>query len=162
MSIEVSAIVLAWIAIILLGFAMSGLLRQVRFLTHQAGKRVERFPLVGEHVAPVDSRSWSAPTVLVFARGDCEVCERRLAEVDALAQSESEVRFVAIFADYPNGFTGSRIDVVRNDEAAFSRFKVPVVPFGVVVGSGGLVVDAGPLGSTEAVERLLARARSSK
>jgi thiol-disulfide isomerase/thioredoxin len=161
-SFQTTALILAWVAIALLGLALSGLLRQLNSLT--SAQEIQRFsvgPTVGEPAPPLDGAAdWAKrPRVLLFARTGCPGCSEVLPEFAALAQSNEGIDFVSVFPDNAGGYSSPHVRVLTEQPGAFDRYLIPVTPFGVTVDADGVVRDGEPLGSAIALRHLVARAR---
>jgi hypothetical protein len=161
MSFHSSAIVLAWLAILILAFAMAGLLQQVRRLSAGRSTQATMGLRSGMQAPPLRQDAQPLPevnTVVLFLEPGCEVCERNLRRAEDLAEeNEGDLHVVAIFPASADGFRPRRVEFVEHGSEAFSRYQVPLTPFGVAVDRSGRVVQAMPLGSEEALEELVAR-----
>jgi len=161
-----SSLVLAWIAIVILALAMSGLLRQIRALTKQVREtRTRSSPLVGK-VAPAvgDVPLDDEVAILVFASSNCDVCMDRLAELDSIVSADHSrrVRMLSLFSGSVNGLNFDAIEVMGEQQKAFEQFMVPITPYGVVINRRGVVSHAQPVGSEGAVHELIRRAKESQ
>jgi hypothetical protein len=162
MSVQTTALILAWVAIGLLGLAMSGLVRQIHALA--AGQRVAGFalgPAIGSPAPELggNGKVWTRPTALLFVDDNCPSCAELLPEFATLAESTNGAGFAAVFPGSATGFTSSVVQALEGQEAAFERFRIPATPFGVVVGADGLVVAAEPIGSAAALRALVERVK---
>jgi len=161
MSIYTSALVLAWVAIAVLAFAMAGLLRQVHALT-ASRTPVPGLGLSAGEAAPSWSESGGPPardTVALFVDIGCGSCERVLRAADRLAaEQDGRLDFIAFFRGEANGFSPSRLEVVADARSVFDRYKVPVTPFAVIVDNRGRVAEATALGSESALGDLVGKA----
>jgi hypothetical protein len=166
MTFQTTALILAWIAIILLGFAMSGLLHQLQVLTAAVGGgRTTAGPALGLPAPMLDGlggeAGWRAPTIVLFLESGCKTCRDVLNELPALAGAhESGVDFAVVFGDA--GFADAedeRIRLLPNQPKAFADFEVPLTPFAVLVDGNGLVVAREPLGSREALRQFVGSMR---
>jgi thiol-disulfide isomerase/thioredoxin len=161
MTFEASAIILAWVAILLLAFAMSGLLRQVHslFALLQGGQTAVG-PALGSRAPRLDGldgeAGWLQPTILIFADSNCPSCERILSELPDLAEAHSgSLQFAAVFAKDSNGFTHPHILVLTRESTAFSDFRVTATPFAVAVTTNGRIAGTGLVGSITALEQFI-------
>lgn len=161
MTLQTSALILAWAAIALLGLALSGLLRQIRLLQLQQARPDRRpdfhaGPVIGTAAPELRTgATWAKRTVLLFVDHGCTSCERLFPIVESLAEPSDHVDFKIIFPGSPNGFQTSRAEVLADQEAAFGAFNIPATPYGIVVNSQGVVVAASPLGSEAALREFL-------
>lgn len=162
MSVQGSALILAWVAIAMLALAMAGLLRQVRALTAQVSQPVVRaFALTGTSAPEFQGTTlqWDRPTLLLFVTSECRVCQERLRELESLAEQDGELAYVAVFPGPADDLRSRRVQVLQNQSAAFGRFSIPVTPFGVVVTPGGVVSHAVAVGSSSALHDLMGTAK---
>jgi hypothetical protein len=161
MDFLVSAVVLAWVAIIILTLAMAGLLRQVRLLStprptnaHFGPARRSKAPTL----RPDNDPSFGHDTVILFLDAGCDSCDRRLALADDLAtRPAADVRFVAVFrAGRAEGVHGDNVALIEHGAALFDEYAVPLTPLGVAITKDRVVVQTAPLGSDAALHGLVA------
>jgi hypothetical protein len=152
-----AALALAWIAIILLAFAMAALLRQQKLggtTTHSV------FNLglgVGQR-SPLDVRGSGTGQFIFLATTDCITCQQVMPEFGRLATDDTtDVEYVALLPiadrDWAQAYAAElgvtqRVRIEANPHA-FEAFNPRLVPAIVAVGPTGIVVDAQPAGSTE-------------
>lgn len=169
MSFEVGALLLAWVAILILALALSGLVRQVRAMSLQprvvriepngaAGKRLSVSPsALADYRGVADDRR---PGILLFVTSNCKPCQARLRDLESIAAEVSgTVSITALFRQTANGYRSSHVTILENQEEVFGRVPVPLTPFGVVLASDGLVTHARPVGSRADVLELVQAAR---
>lgn len=144
MDLTTSLLVLAWIAIALLAFAVAGLLGQVRDLRSSGTSIAPVGPAVGMPAPPIAGVPYEKRAILIFADEGCPTCEVILPEVVALARTASE-QFVALFKETAKPLQG--VLTLSDQEEAFSAFDVRLTPFAVAIDPMGNVVRAAPLGS---------------
>jgi thiol-disulfide isomerase/thioredoxin len=159
MSFQTSAIVLAWVAIAILAFALSGLLRQLHLIraTLDPQRRVTLGPPRGIVAPPVDGAGrdgWRRPTVLLFMDSGCQTCQAIQTELEELS-ARDDVDFVAVFAGEADGHVPERVTLVTGEPDAFKQFNVSFTPFAVAVDSDGRVAAAQPLGSVDSLREFL-------
>jgi hypothetical protein len=162
MSVQASALILAWIAIAMLALAMSGLLRQVRALSAQTTQRPVRAAALTGAPAPEfegTTLQWDRPTLLLFVTSDCRVCKERLRELELFSEQDGELSYVAVFPGPADDLPSQRVQVLQDQSAAFRRLSIPVTPFGVVVTPGGVVSHAAAVGSSLALHELTGTAK---
>jgi hypothetical protein len=161
MTFQTSALILSWLAILLLALVVSGLVRQVHALAGGAARRPEPVGLPAGAPAPGLGRlALDRPglLVLLFLSVDCRTCGEVLDEAarDAVGSG------VAIHALYagpaPSGALGRPVAVHGEQADLFERYDAIVTPFAVVVDQGGRVVQSAPLGSAAAFRALLEQA----
>ncbi len=154
-----SFVILAWAAILLLGLAVSGLIRQV----HLLGRAVAQLnspvtyasTLVGEVAPPLTDQPGQAPIsgprVVLFMDSDCEACARVLPELLDLSRRLTTLSLTVVSKDdgaSVNGATES-IGVFSNSPRAFDRYRVVMTPFAVFIDGESRIRTARPVGSPE-------------
>lgn len=164
MSFEATALVLAWVAILVLALALSGLIRQVRAMSLRP--RMVSLPsenTVGTTLSfngSLISNGETSTTVLMFVTAGCKTCDARLGDLEKAADIESQnISIAAVFPHAANGTRRTRIKVLEHQEHVFDQMRIPVTPFGVVLSKDGVVTHAAPVGSSEALGQLLQAAR---
>lgn len=148
MSFQNSALLLSWVAILLLALVVAGLVRQVHALSRGA-PRPAGLGLAPGTPAPAFDRL--GPGLLLFLDRDCGVC------ADVLAAAGSpEPPLHAIFAGPPpDGASRPGVRVLTGEQdGLFADYRVPATPFAVLVGADGRVRAAEPVGSPEALHEL--------
>lgn len=161
MSFLTSAVVLAWVTIAALAFAMSGLLRQIRILTAVVAPSGPRLgPALGSVAPPLtpgrDGEQARDMSLLVFVDDGCQSCNavlERMAVIDG--QLPSIGRRVAIFEGNATGFNKPGIETVWSAKKAFQAFRIPVTPYAVAVSAEGRIVAADAVGSAAAFDGFL-------
>lgn len=153
MSVLIVAVVLAWIAILLLGLAVGGLLAQVRTLEARLGQRslgppdvvVPRLSDTDPHATP--SGAFSA----VFVDSSCDVCRHAVpqlvAELDGGTLLIVTDEISAAWQPLPPG--------VRTliDPQAAERSGVPALPWFAAVDASGSTIESFVLGNPHAIKR---------
>lgn len=164
MDFATSALILAWVAILVLAFAMAGLLRQVRVLSASPLTREQAGLPVGAPAPPLrsgDAGGRRGGTIALFLDKACDACTRRFALAEELvAGATGSLHVLALFPEDAGGLHGRRLEVVEHAEEAFTLYKVPATPFGVVIGDDGRIAHAAPLGSDQMLELLITNARN--
>jgi hypothetical protein len=160
MSFQTSALLLAWVAIAVLAFALSGLLRQLHLIRTALDpqRRVTLGPprgIVAPAIDGVGRDGWHRPTVLLFMDTDCTTCRTIQAELGGLADRE-DLDFVAVFAGDADGQIPERVQLVTAEPEAFRRFNVSYTPFAVALDQDGRVAAGQPLGSVDSLREFLA------
>lgn len=164
-SVWIVSYVLLWLAVLVLGFSVVALLRQVGVLhlrvapmgVHFAGEGPELdmpAPPVGrlgpggdgadtqEGFGPALDYAHAEHTVLVFTTPTCEICQTLEPDLIRLDRAYDDVRFAFIdHADHPE---------------IFGRFKVRSTPYLVAVDRHGLVRSRGVANTIDQVEEMLA------
>ena len=160
MSFQATALVLSWAALLLLGLAMSGLVRQVRLLTETVFQGGNPYSYLVGKIARVEPLRPSAGSrALLFVSAECEVCTDRLKRLDSIAATQPDVDFAAVFSGPLNGFRTDLFDLVPEQKSLFDELKIPITPFGVLTDAQGVISFAAPIGSDEALDSLVAKAR---
>lgn len=172
MSFEASALVLCWVAIVLLALVVSGLVRQVHALsTGRVRVQPADLGLRAGSAAPELGRlvpGGRGPALLLFLNQGCGACDEALGHLDALAAGDA-LHGVAVRAVFPTAGTeparrhlarwgaDGDLDValLEREAALFERYKVAVTPFGVAVDEAGLVLRSEPIDSGDSLRRLL-------
>jgi hypothetical protein len=162
MSFQTSALLLTWIAILILAFALSGLLRQLHLirLALDPQRRVTLGPARGIQAPPVDgvgTAGWTRPTVLLFMAADCPVCSAIQDELESVAADGLEL--VAVFAGEAEGTFPDGIEIVAGDPEAFRKFNISFTPFAVAVDGDGRVAASQPLGSIRSLHEFVSLQR---
>lgn len=147
MSFQNSALLLSWVAILLLALVVAGLVRQVHALG-QGASRPAGLSLAPGAPAPAFDRL--GPGLLLFLDRECGVC------ADVLAAVPDGRPLHAIFAGPPPGEAARPgVTVLAGEQdGLFTDYRVPATPFAVLVGADGRVRAAEPVGSPEALRAL--------
>ncbi|SCL73384.1 hypothetical protein [Micromonospora peucetia] len=160
MSFQTSALILSWIAILLLALTVSGLVRQVHALSSGAvQRRPESVGLRPGAPAPGFARlapvAPAVPLVLLFLEPDCGTCTEVLAEANDHVDRPG-LEFRVLYRDAPSErAAGLPITVLGGQAELFERYDALATPFATVVDQAGRVLRAEPLGSRAALRRLL-------
>jgi hypothetical protein len=152
-SFQTSALIVTWVALLLLAFVVVGLVRQVHALSSGAGPRPATEGLRTGDRADLAALGTTAPAVLLFLRSTCHTCVEALAETVAVVGDRRPV--VALYegasADVPPGV------VAFGDQGhLFATYGALATPFAVLVGADGRITAAAPVGSRTTVRALLA------
>ncbi len=163
MSLTATALVLAWIAIVTLGFALAGVLARVHRLEQRLAPATLRAlgpePSIGTPAPAVDGVELGADTgaVLLFADRECGSCLRVLPAVADAARAATLP--VHVFWSGPTAAADpTERGVVHHADAgaAYVAYGVRAAPWLVVVGPDGQVAAAGAAGSVALAAELLA------
>ena len=161
MSVRDAALVLSWLAIAILAFALAGTMRQLRTMsTAVRGLLNGRALPAQKGTAPLPSISgWGrqdAPTLLVLAASDCTSCAELLPKLDDISRSHAGRLDVAVaYKDHGQDLEHAR--VLRNQSDLFDLLNVPFTPYGLAVSAGGEVLEATPVGSSDRLMHLAER-----
>lgn len=157
MTFETTALLVTWVALVLLALVVAGLVRQVHHLTQGP-----RTPDVGlatgmpapglDRLAPEPGR----PTLLLFLGADCPACR------DVLQEALDLVDTPPIRALFPDEALDvdppEHLRILAGQGDLFDAYQVPATPYAVLVGSDGRVRTAEPVGSVRALHTLIAQA----
>lgn len=158
-TIEQSALVLAWAAIVLLAFALSGLLRQVHALTQAVeGRRSARGgPVTGTTAPAIPGVNGARSAFLLFLDAGCDSCERSLARLADLArQGTAEVAYVALYRGAaPDPAPPKPVLTLPNADHIFASLDVTATPTAVGLGADRRVIASTPVGSPEFVDQFV-------
>jgi len=155
MDFMTSALIVSWLAILVLALVVSGLIRQVHQLSTSMSVSPTRVGLKPGATAPgALELIGSAGGVLLFVSPGCRTCVEALDEA-ATWQADSGGAVLAISAtavpDTPVSTAPDRPDL-------FDQYDAIATPFAVIVDADGAVVRSEPVGSRTAVRDLLASA----
>lgn len=164
MDFVTSALILSWIAILLLALVVSGLIRQV----HQLSRDKRPAARVGVSTGTVASDAGEllggSRGVLLFLSPHCSVCSDVLEEAGQwITAGDNPPNIQAVYA--ADAAEHPVVTTVANRDDLFKRYDVVVTPFAVVVDDAAVVTRSEPIGSTTALRQLLnttvSRPRSS-
>ncbi|MBO2453945.1 hypothetical protein J4573_43130 [Actinomadura barringtoniae] len=148
MSFQTSALLLSWVAILLLALVVAGLVRQVHALSRGVPQRTTLGPAPGTP-APAFDRLGAG--LLLFLDLDCGVCTEVLGSAGELGRP-----FKAIFAEDGPTAVPPGVSVLTGERhGLFEAYGVPATPFAVIVDGDGRVRTAEPVGSPEALRELM-------
>ncbi|MFN2494573.1 MAG: hypothetical protein ABR608_01495 [Pseudonocardiaceae bacterium] len=153
MSITAAALVLAWLCLILLAFALAGVLRQVRGVQAELaslGASSVRGPgrgvLVGRTVPALSTGTVSA--VLVIDPG-CSRCGPIFEEFGSVAALRGSLHCSALSFRRGEHWPSSAAVPLRIDGELYADLEVPWSPALLVIAPDGTVLRAAPLRSPE-------------
>ncbi|MEH0819987.1 MULTISPECIES: hypothetical protein [unclassified Micromonospora] len=158
MSFQTSALILSWIAILLLALVVSGLVRQVHALSTGAAGRPGSVGLRPGSPAP-RFRDLAPPSpatlVLLFLDPGCATCDHLL---DAAAEQlpRTDVVLRVLYRDTVPPRAAERPMSVLGEQAdLFDRYDAIATPFAVVIDPTGRIRRSEPVGSGAALRHLL-------
>jgi hypothetical protein len=158
MSFQTSALILSWIAILLLALMVSGLVRQVHALSTSNVGRSGPVGLRPGSPAP-RFRDLAPPSpatlVLLFLDHGCATCDQLLDEVAEEAQRTHAVLRVLYRDTVPAQATELPVTVLGEQADLFDRYDAIATPFAAVIDETGRIQRSEPLGSRMALRRLL-------
>lgn len=157
MDFQSTALLLAWVAIVILSFAVAGLLRQLQLLASadveaQPARRMG--PEIGQSMSEENVPGGPGRRLVLFVDDSCVSCRGLITDLSATA--------VPIQPPVSLVFPGGRIDgspealpTYEHQTTLFDRLHVPVTPFAVVIDEHERVEAAEPVGSANRLRRLL-------
>lgn len=158
LSFEQSALLLAWVAIVLLALAMSGLLRQVHALTEalQGGRRTAVGPAAGTVVPKLAGLDGVARSLLLFVEPACPACDRALERLVTAARNGSDsVGYLVVYRGDATAVQDTAVTTITHADRVFSDLGVTVTPTAVALDERRTVIASAPVGSPELVEQFL-------
>jgi hypothetical protein len=161
----VGAVVLAWLALIVLAFAMAGLLRQLRDVQAGLARPVAQVPgqppVLREIPASVRPRGASAYSVVLLVDENCPICAEVAPVFAQLAAAGSAaLTFVVLGRSRSERYErDERVEYVA-DAGGYHRLDPGWRPAIVVVDRQARTVVAEPAGSEEAVRAVIAEIAS--
>ena len=161
MSFTMSAFLITWLAIALLAFAMSGLVRQVHALasSRQAAPLRTR-PPIGAILPDLNGAFRAShptkPTVLLFSEATCSTCAELLPELARLAgEHRDTIQFGVVFRGKGTAVDGPIVGAFEHQSELFDRLGISAVPYAIVTSSRGVVLDAQLTGSVTLLRQLV-------
>ena len=160
MSFQTSALILSWIAILLLALVVSGLVRQVHALSNGTVGRPQPVGLRPGSPAP-GFRELAPPSpatlVLLFLDHGCATCDQLLDEAAEQIQRTDAVLRVLYRQSVPPQAADLPMTVHGKQADLFDRFDAIATPFAVVIDATGRIRRSEPVGSRVALRHLLDR-----
>lgn len=158
MSFQTSALILSWIAILLLALVVSGLVRQVHALSAGTASRSGSIGLRPGSPAP-RFRDLAPPSpatlVLLFLDSGCATCDHLLDEATEQAGRTGAVLRVLYRATVPPHAADLPMTVMGDRADLFDRYDAIATPFAVVIDETGHIRRSEPVGSRVALRHLL-------
>lgn len=159
MGFETAAILLAWVAIALLGLALAGLMRQVQWLS-AGGRSLERIgpaPRSYAFALPDVDYAVSRGTLIVFLADECPLCAELAPEAERLAFSAGvEGVRVVVARVGADGSDGPATISITDEQLRL--WRVSVLPFAVLVGPDARIAETGPIESIASLQAIARRA----
>ena len=156
MSLIGTALILAWVAIVLLALSVAGLMRQVHLLLLR--DEVSARPVASPPPSSGVPEQLAAPDgarVVLFASPSCVTCFEAIDELAVRAPPPGVMSTVVTAGDRHPGWP-AQLHYIEHAADLFSRFDVVATPHALAV-VGDEVVEAAPVGSVRALRRLLDR-----
>jgi len=158
MSFQTSALILSWIAILLLALVVSGLVRQVHALSTGTVGRPGSVGLRPGSPAP-RFRDLAPPSpatlILLFLDDGCATCDQLLDEAAEQVQRTRTVLRVLYRDTVPPQAAELPMTVLGEQADLFDRYEALATPFAVVIDETGRVRGSEPVGSRVALRHLL-------
>ena len=158
MSFQTSALILSWIAILLLALVVSGLVRQVHALSNGTAGRPGSVGLrPGSPAAQFRRLAPPSPAtlVLLFLDDGCATCDQLLDEAAEQAQRTDGMLRVLYRHTIPPRGADLPLTVLGEQAELFDRYDAIATPFAVVIDAAGLIRRSEPVGSRVALRHLL-------
>jgi hypothetical protein len=161
MSFTMSALLITWLAIALLAFAMSGLVRQVHALaSSQQAVPFRTGPPIGAIVPDLNGTLRAShptkPTMLLFSEATCSTCAELLPELARLAREHSEaIQFGVVFRERGTVVDDPIVAAFEHQSELFERLGISAVPYAIVTSPSGVVQDAQLTGSVTLLRQLV-------
>jgi hypothetical protein len=149
-----TALLLAWVAIVLLALSVAGLMRQVHLLLTE--RTAEGTPAAGTPVPrtlPPDLMAVGAERIVLFASTSCVACSEVMpVMVEYSTRSGTSCTVVTAGSRHPQW--PDELHYRENAADLFEQFGVTATPHALRI-VGGDVADSAPVGSVEALRRLI-------
>jgi thiol-disulfide isomerase/thioredoxin len=160
MSFTMSALLITWLAIALLAFAMSGLVRQVHALASSQAAHPRIGPPIGAVLPELNGTLRAShptnPTVLLFSEATCSTCAELLPELARLATEHREAIHVGVFfRGRGTPIDGPTVETFENQSKVFDRLGISAVPYAIVASPQGVVLDSQLTGSVALLRQLV-------
>lgn len=162
MSFTTSALIVSWVAILLLALVVSGLVRQVHALTSGAAaggpaqlglRNGSRAP---EHATLAGGEDGTM--VLLFLSEDCRSCAEVFDQTVRLAALATEARVLPRALYRGDVARQAPFPVHADANQLFDAYAVPLTPFAVIVEQDGRVRRSAPVGSAAVLRDLVEQA----
>lgn len=163
MSFTASALVLTWVALLLLSLVVAGLVRQIHELQQAAPPGTDRRGprgRLGAVVPPVPGIDTSAVRLLLLLDADCDACTILLDGVrSTLSPTVLRTGVALLYADEIDP-RAARLGAALAGDAGgvFDAVGATALPYGVALGGDGRVAAAGPVGAVSQLMPLLSAA----
>lgn len=155
MDFMTSALIVSWLAILVLALVVSGLIRQVHQLSKSMSVSPTRVGLQPGAAAPgARDLIGAGGGVLLFVSPGCRSCVEALDEA-ATWHADTGGEILAVSA---TAVLDTTVPAVPDRPDLFERYDAIATPFAVVIDADGTVVRSEPVGSRAAVRDVLASA----
>ena len=153
MSVEIAALLLAWVAIVVLALALAGVVRHLRELRAVVVEGFGPSFLTGAAPSALHPPADADGTV-VLALGSADADDALVETLARAARAHHRHAFKVLTEPGAQVGDSHGVDVV-SDGAATAQLKLPWYPALVHVGRDGVVADAAPVGGPDAVTRIV-------
>lgn len=163
MSFEGTALLVAWVAILLLAFGLAGLMRQVHLLRHALYGEGLGYPeSVPNDILPtIRAKDSNIPAVLLFVDSECATCQEIIPSIEAAARRIGErLDFVLLFRHAAHTAKSS-VHYIEHQHRLFKALAVTATPTAILVDPSGRVLSRTPIGSIDSLSSFLARVEES-
>ncbi|HWM01533.1 MAG TPA: hypothetical protein VNP92_04275 [Actinophytocola sp.] len=152
MSFQTSALIVTWVALLLLALVVSGLVRQVHALSAGPARPRDRVgPRPGSPAPDLDRLGARPPAVLLFLSSSCHTCTEVLDETVAVGGLSVHALYAGPAPEQPPGVVAH-----GDQDRLFATYDAVALPFAALVDGDGRIAAAGPVGSRAAIRELLA------
>lgn len=157
MSFQTSALIVTWVALLLLALVVSGLVRQVHQLSAGTRRARQAGPRPGSPAPHLDAIAPALPALLLFLDANCRTCADVLDEAGTVAGGRGLPVHALYAGPVPGGLPASGPTIVHaRQQRLFTAYDAIATPYAVLVGADGRIDRAGPVGSRSALGDLLA------
>lgn len=171
MSFETSMVTAIWVALLLLGLGLAGVLRMLRELHGRLdqGRSSNRLGAINARLAPGrvidglvrDLAPINGRYVIAFGGETCESCKVVLPELSSHLHS-AQIPLVLVYhgSTIPLDLTEPPYAHALGHDAVtiFDEYGIKVTPYLVVVEASGMIAEAGLVGSLDSVAEVVGRA----
>lgn len=161
MTAELTFAVVTWSAILILGLALTGVIRQIRVLTAATlDSRSREHFLVGR-VFPEKLLAPNGATrgvLLLLADRECDACRARLSDLSELSRTktiEESIDVRVLFRDGSDSYAAPGVIVEEDQGDVFAYVGTTTTPYGVVLDGDRIVRTVGPIGSRSHLTRFV-------
>lgn len=161
MDFDTSAVVLAWGAIVLLSFAMAGILRQMQILAARGTEgSVVSGPVIGTKLRVLDGvvDADADVSILLFLDAACESCGWLLPHLRDSKVEGRDVKVRALYRGEAPDANSASVEIIDEQDEVFRRLGISATPFAVGVTSSGRVVASDVIGSPATLQAFFAQA----
>lgn len=161
MSVEVSAIILAWVAILILTLAVAGLISQVRALAARSRGGAPLGLAEGVHLGTPVGVLVPRPALVLALKADCGTCAARVNDTLAFASDRELDHLVwgvvvgdseVADADYYEP-----LRLIAQESGLSSLLPTRILPYAVLVDGSGRIRWGSPVGSADIASECVRR-----